>query len=136
MKEERKVSRALEGVLQLREERAEVRKIREATGQVMLRRERRVREETVRVELVSEVLVITAVEGAPTVQIGTRTLAPGESYEVLLSDERAVVDKVVAQTQEVRVFKDTFVREETVPLQLAYEELVVEEKTFLPDAST
>ncbi|MBZ9711953.1 DUF2382 domain-containing protein [Deinococcus multiflagellatus] len=127
MTEEQRVRRALQGVIELREERAEIQKVREETGRVVVRRERRVREETVRVELVSEVLVVTAQEGSPAVQIGTRTLAPGETYEVLLYDERAVPGKETVVAQEVRLFKDTFVREETVPLQLAYEELVVDE---------
>ncbi|PTA69760.1 DUF2382 domain-containing protein [Deinococcus arcticus] len=128
MTQERKVRRALQGVIELREERAEIQKVREQIGRVVVRRERRVREETVRVELVSEVLVVTAQEGAASVQIGTRTLAPGETYEVLLYDERAVPGKETVVAQEVRLFKDTLVREETVPLQLAYEELVVDEQ--------
>lgn len=90
-----------------------------------VRRERRVREETVRVELVTEVLVITAKECGPSVLHDGLPLSPGESREIIIYQKTADLGKQVMVTQEVVVFKDRHVRESSEPFELAYEEVVV-----------
>lgn len=115
----------LRQIIELREERLTVDKERTVYAQATLRRERRVREETVRLELVTEVLSITAQPGGPGVRVDGVLLAPGETREVVLYQERAQPGREVVVTQEVSVTTQREIEVTTIPFELAYEELVV-----------
>ncbi|WP_295819118.1 DUF2382 domain-containing protein [uncultured Deinococcus sp.] len=112
-------------IIELREERLTVEKRRAVYAQATVSRERRVREETVRLELVTEVLVITAHAGAPGVQVDGVALAPGETREIVLYQERALPGKDVVVTQEVTLTTQRDIQVTMTPVELAYEELVV-----------
>lgn len=112
-------------IIELREEVLSVRKERGVYAQATVQRERRVRQETVQVELVTEVLVITAQPGGPALMVDGEPLAPGESRELILYQEHARPGKEVVVTQEVHLVKQREVGTSTVSIELAYEELVV-----------
>lgn len=112
-------------IIELREEVLTIEKEREVYAHATVRRERRVREETVRLELVTEVLVITAQPGGPAVLLDGVPLAPGETRELVLYQERARPEKEVVVTQEVHLVKRREVEVTSVQVELAYEELVV-----------
>ncbi|GHF65888.1 stress response protein YsnF [Deinococcus metalli] len=112
-------------LIELREEVLNVEKRREVYAHATVRRERRVRTEVVQLELVTEVLVITAAPGGPAVLVDGAALAPGETREIVLYRETALPGKEVVVTQEVHLGKDRHIRPYTADVELAYEELVV-----------
>ncbi|MBZ9750663.1 YsnF/AvaK domain-containing protein [Deinococcus sp. HMF7604] len=116
------------GTLELREERALITTQRVQAGRVEVRRERRTRTETVEVELTEEVLVIETTAGGPQVQVNGLLLDPGTVQEVLLYQERAEVVKQVYAVQNVQVSKLTRTVPFTAQVDLAYEELVVDQQ--------
>lgn len=112
--------------IELREEILDVQKVRERVGSVEVRRERRTREETVQVELVTEVLTITTAPGGPSVLVDGLVLSPGEVREVVVYDERPQLGKEIVVSQVVDIAKDVRVERRTDTIELAYEELVVD----------
>ena len=114
------------GVLELREELPVIVKESVLAGQVSIRREVQTRTETVVMELTRETLRIEVGAGQAAVYLGDELLQPGESREVLLYDEQVVVSKQPYVTQEVRVGKRTVTERTEYPLELQYEELVVD----------
>lgn len=115
-----------QGRLELRAEQAVVEKQRVAAGSVVVRRELRHRTEQLTVELLSEVLVLEARPGAVGVTVDGVPLAPGETREITLSREEAHVEKRVAVTETVDIFKRRREVQRTLPVELAYEELDVQ----------
>ena len=113
------------GVLELREELPVIVKESVLAGQVTVQREVLTRTETVVMELTRETLRITVGAGQAAVYLGDELIRPGESREVLLYDEQVVVSKQAYVTQEVRVSKQTVTERAEYPLELQYEELVV-----------
>jgi len=128
MDHESDVKRVPVGTLELREERATVERQRVAAGQVVIRRERRTRVQTIEVDLTDEVLVIETSAGQGQVFLGGRLLEPGTVQEVLLSQEQVQVVKQVYAVQDVYIAKETRTVQHTVPVELAYEEIVVEQQ--------
>lgn len=112
--------------VELREEVLDVQKVRERIGSVEVRRERRTRQETVQVELVTEVITITTRPGGPSVTVDGAVLAPGEVREVVVYDERAQLGKEVVVSQVADIYKDVQVDRHSESIELAYEELVVD----------
>lgn len=117
--------------LRLREERLRIEKRREQIGAVRLRRETVEREETVRVPLREERLIIECVEGDGTVFVGGRELAPGESVTITLSRERAHVSKEIVPVESVAAHVETVQRTEAVQATLRKEELNVDDQDHL-----
>ena len=117
--------RELVGTLELREERLTISRRRELSGQVEVRRERRVRTETVTIDLVSEVLVLSVKAGAGTVMVDGLPLEPGTVRELELYREEAVHGKEVVVTQDIDLVRERVVQTTTQQIELAYEELVV-----------
>lgn len=117
--------RELVGTLELREERLTISRRRELSGQVEVRRERRVRTETVTIDLVSEVLVLSVKAGAGTVMVDGLPLEPGTVRELELYREEAVPGKEVVVTQDIDLVRERVVETTTQQIELAYEELVV-----------
>ena len=116
------------GVLELREERALVEREQVSAGSVTVRRDLRVRTETVVVELRREVLVIETRSGGPAVYFGEELLRPGESRELVLYDEQAVITKVPFVTEEVHIGKRSVTEGHESSVDLNYEVLVVEQQ--------
>ncbi|UBV45055.1 YsnF/AvaK domain-containing protein (plasmid) [Deinococcus taeanensis] len=116
------------GILELREERAVVQTIRELTGTVQVRRERRVSQETVTVNLEREVLVITAAPGDVRVEVNGEALEPAQEYELLVYEERAQISVVPYVSERVEVFKQTRTEVVSQEITLAREVLVVDQK--------
>ena len=116
------------GVLELREERALVEREQVSAGSVTVRRDLRVRTETVVVELRREVLVIETRPGGPAVYFGEELLYPGESRELVLYDEQAVITKVPFVTEEVHIGKRSVTESHESSVDLNYEVLVVEQQ--------
>ena len=114
------------GVLELREELPVIVRESVLAGQVSIQREVRVRTETVVMELTRETLRIEVGVGQAAVYLGDELIRPGESREVLLYDEQVLVSKQPYVTQEVRVSKRTVTERAEYPLELQYEELVVD----------
>ncbi|WP_407569773.1 YsnF/AvaK domain-containing protein [Deinococcus altitudinis] len=112
-------------MLELREELPLVVRESVLAGQVTVHREVLTRTETVVMELTRETLRIEVGAGQAAVYLGDELLLPGESREVLLYDEKVVVGKQAYVTQEVRVGKRTVTERAEYPLELQYEELVV-----------
>lgn len=112
--------------LTLHEERAEVQVTREQAGSVQIRRVVTERQEVIPVTLSTEHLEITVTDGVGRVLMNGEALEPGRTYEVLLSEERAEVQKQVFPVQEVTIAKQvqTFMHSEQ--LTLRREELEVE----------
>lgn len=127
--------KTLVGTLELREEVPEVNISREHLGQVRVRRERRVREETVTIDLVTEVLVIETVSGNPHVRMFDVDLPVGETMEIEIYREDAEIGKKVVKSEEVRIFKEKQVDHLSVPIELAREELVVEKNAIEPNTA-
>lgn len=125
-------------IIELREEVLTVEKQREVYAQATVQRERRVRTEVVHLELVTEVLVITAQPGGPAVMVDGVPLAPGDTREIVLYQETAQPSKGIVVTQEVHLVKERIVEQHTADIELAYEELVVNQTTpqGAPDART
>lgn len=127
------------GVLELREELPVIVRESVLAGQVTVHREVLTRTETVVMELTRETLRIEVGVGQAAVYLGDELIRPGESREVLLYDERVVVSKQPYVTQEVRVSKRTVTERAEYPLELQYEELVVNRTdasgTLLPPES-
>ena len=117
--------RELVGTLELREEQLTITKRREVTGHVDVRRERRVRTETVTIELVTEVLVLSVRAGAGTVMVDGLPLEPGTVRELELYREEAIPGKEVVVTQDIDLVRERVVETTTQQIELAYEELVV-----------
>jgi uncharacterized protein (TIGR02271 family) len=128
------------GVLELREELPVIVRSSVLAGQVSIQREVLTRTETVVMELTRETLRIEVGEGQAAVYLGDELIRPGESREVLLYDEQVVVSKQPYVTQEVRVSKRTVTERSEYPLELQYEELVVNRTdapgAALPDEAT
>ncbi|MHA0044075.1 DUF2382 domain-containing protein [Deinococcus sp. PEB2-63] len=97
-------------------------------GHVTVRRERRVRVEHVQIELVEEVLVIETRYGTGRVTVNGVSLKPGAVQEVILSQEQAQVVKQLYVVEDVEITKAAQVVLHTVPVELAYEELVLEQQ--------
>ncbi|MDR6221070.1 DUF2382 domain-containing protein [Deinococcus soli (ex Cha et al. 2016)] len=116
------------GTLELREERAVVEKQRVVAGHVTVRRERRVRVEHVQIELAEEVLVIETMSGTGRVMVNGVSLEPGAVQEVILSQEQAKVVKQLYVVEDVEITKVAHVVLQTVPVELAYEELVLDQQ--------
>ena len=146
-------SRTLVGSLELRMEVPRVEVRREVSGQASVRRERRTRQETVVVELISEVLIIetrptTATTGTAVTRTTATTattvagdgvvagvvlldgveLPAGETREVVLYREEALVSKQIIRAEEVRVYKQRSTVRQEFPTALDHEELVVEHR--------
>jgi len=121
------------GTLELREEMLEIVKERVRTGQVSFRREVQTRTETVTTELRRETLVIEVNTGAAEVYFGGELLQAGETREVLLYDEHAVVNKVPYVTEEVQIGKQTITEQQQHEVELKYEVLVVDEQQVQAD---
>ena len=119
------------GVLELREERAQVEREQVSAGSVTVRRDVLVRTETVVVELRRETMVIEILPGSPAVYFGEELLQPGESRELLLYDEQAVVSKVTVVSEEVHVGKRSVTESRQSSVDLNYEVLVVEQQPGL-----
>ncbi|MFC4452198.1 YsnF/AvaK domain-containing protein [Deinococcus sonorensis] len=126
-------TRELVGRLELRAERATLDKVRAEAGTVVVRRELRQRQEVLTVELMSEVLVIETKSGGPDVYLDGVLLPAGEPRELLLYTEMAEVTKVPHVVEEVKVYKEWRAVQRSVPVQLGYETLVVDEQ-LLPGA--
>lgn len=128
------------GVLELREELPVIVRSSVLAGQVSIQREVLTRTETIVMELTRETLRIEVGEGQAAVYLGDELIRPGESREVLLYDEQVVVSKQPYLTQEVRVSKRTVTERSEYPLDLQYEELVVNRTdapgAALPDEAT
>lgn len=122
------VRRVPHGTLELREERAVVEKQRVVAGHVTVRRERRVRVEHVQIELAEEVLVIETMSGTGRVMVNGVSLEPGAVQEVILSQEQAKVVKQLYVVEDVEITKVAHVVLQTVPVELAYEELVLDQQ--------
>ncbi|GGM53095.1 hypothetical protein GCM10008956_31430 [Deinococcus arenae] len=128
MDRESDMRRVPNGTLELREERAVIEKQRVVAGHVTVRRERRVRVEHVQIELAEEVLVIETMSGTGRVTVNGVSLEPGAVQEVILSQEQAQVVKQVYVVEDVEITKAAQVVLHTVPVELAYEELVLDEQ--------
>lgn len=122
------------GVLELREERALVEREQVSAGSVSVRRELKVRTETVVVELRREVMVIETRPGGPAVYFGEELLQPGESRELVLYDEQAVITKVPFVTEEVHIGKRSVTVSHQSSVDLNYEVLVVEQQAGVGEA--
>ena len=122
------------GVLELREERAQIEREQVSAGSVTVRRDLKVRTETVVVELRREVLVIETRPGGPAVYFGEELLHPGESRELVLYDEQAVITKVAFVTEEVHVGKRSVTESRRSSVDLNYEVLVVEQQAGVGEA--
>ncbi|WP_407572890.1 YsnF/AvaK domain-containing protein [Deinococcus altitudinis] len=118
------------GILELREEVPLLTKVKVQTGQVSFQREVRTRTETVILELQCETLVIEVRSGEGTVFIGDEPLQPGETREVLLYDERAVVTKQPYVMEEVLIGKRTVTETHHESIDLQYETLVTEQSVL------
>ena len=115
------------GLLELRAERAEVQKIRGVAGEVVVRREVRTRTEMVEVELMTEVLVIETRSGGPTVMVDNVQLEPDAVHEIMLYSEGVEFIKKPFITEEVRIGKRSVTERQQLSVDLAYEELIVDE---------
>jgi len=114
------------GVLELREEMLQISKEQVHTGQVQFRREVKTRIETVTTELKRETLVIEIRPGSGEVFFNGELLKAGETKEVLLYDEHAVVDKLPYVTEEVHIGKQVITEQHQQQVELHYEVLVTE----------
>ncbi|GGL08615.1 DUF2382 domain-containing protein [Deinococcus radiotolerans] len=128
MDNDTEVKRVPVGTLELREERATFAKQRVLAGQVIVRRERRTRVETVEVELTEEVLVIEVAAGHGQVLLDGVQLEPGTIREIQLTQEQVQVVKQVYAVQDVHLTRETRTVQHTVPVELAYEELAVDRR--------
>ncbi|GEM44486.1 DUF2382 domain-containing protein [Deinococcus cellulosilyticus] len=128
---EQDLKQKLVGTLELREEVPEVHILREKLGAVTVRRERRVREETVTVDLVTEVLVIETVSGQPSVKFLGVDLPVGQTMELEIYREEADVSKKVVRAEHIEIYKDQVVEQVSIPVELAREELVVDQHTHV-----
>ncbi|MDR6218060.1 DUF2382 domain-containing protein [Deinococcus soli (ex Cha et al. 2016)] len=128
MENDPEVKRVPVGTLELREERAVTETQRVVAGHVTVRRERRVRVEHIEVELAEEVLMIETVSGTGKVTVNGMTLEPGTVQEVILSQERVQIVKHLYAVQDVSITKTTQTVLHTIPVELAYEELVVDQR--------
>ena len=117
--------------LELREERAQLDVDRFVQQHLTFRREVRTRTETHTAELRSEVLVITLAEGEAAVRIGEHDLQPGETFELLLYNERLDVSKRPYLSEIVEIGKQTLVETRAVAVDVQYEVLSVEEGSGL-----
>ncbi len=109
----------------LHEERARVEVLREQVGSVSVRKVVRQREEVIPVTLTTEVLEITVKDGAGKVTLNGEALEPGRTYEVLVHDERAVVQKEVFAHSDVTLSKEARTYTHTEQVTLRREELDV-----------
>jgi uncharacterized protein (TIGR02271 family) len=94
-------------------------------GTVRLSRRVVEREETVTVPLREEVLVVEHVAGDGTVRVGDRELAPGDTLELVIYQERPVVHKAVARYESVTVRKALVERTATLQETVRREQLAV-----------
>lgn len=111
--------------LTLHEERARVEVLREQAGQVSIRKVVKEREEVIPVTLTTETLEITVKDGAGKVTLNGEVLEPGRTYEVLIHDERAVVQKEVFAVSDVSLNKEIRTYTHTENVTLRREELDV-----------
>ncbi|HZQ38662.1 MAG TPA: YsnF/AvaK domain-containing protein [Dehalococcoidia bacterium] len=117
--------------LRLREERLRIEKQQEQIGAVRLRRETVEREESVRVPLREERLIVERIAGNGTVIVGGRELSPGESVTITLSREQAHVSKETVPVESVTARVETVERTEAVQATLRKEELDVDDRDQL-----
>lgn len=127
--------------LELREERAQLDVDRFVQQHLTFKREVRTRTETHTAELRSEVLVISLADGEAAVRIGDHDLQPGESFELLLYNERLEVSKRPYLSEIVEIGKQTVAVQRSVAVDLQYEVLTVEEgpglvRTLIPPESS
>ncbi|RJF71681.1 DUF2382 domain-containing protein [Deinococcus cavernae] len=111
--------------LTLHEERARVEVLREQAGSVSIRKVIRQREEVLPVTLTTETLEITVRDGAGKVTLNGEVLEPGRTYEVIVHDEKAVVQKEVFALSDVTLNKETRTYTHTENITLLREELDV-----------
>lgn len=111
--------------LTLLEERARVEVLREQVGSVKIRKVVREREEVIPVKLTTETLEITVADGAGKVTLNGEVMEPGRTYEVLIHDERAVVEKQVFAQSNVTLRKEATTYTHTEQVTLRREELDV-----------
>lgn len=93
--------------LTLHEERAKVEVRREQAGAVSIRKVVRERQEVIPVILISETLEITVQDGAGKVRLNGEELEAGRTYEILIHDEKAVVEKEIFALSDVNLSKQT-----------------------------
>ncbi|ULH17191.1 DUF2382 domain-containing protein (plasmid) [Deinococcus sp. KNUC1210] len=117
--------------LELREERAQIDIDRFVQQHLTFRREVRTRTETHTAELRSEVLVITLQEGEAAVRIGDHDLKPGETFELLLYNERLDIQKRPYLSEVVEIGKQIVNEKREIAVDLNYEVLTVEEDSGL-----
>lgn len=111
--------------LTLYEERAHIEVLREQAGAVSIRKIVRERQEVIPVTLTTEVLEITVGDGTGKITLNGETLEPGRTYEVLVHDERAVVEKQVFASSDVSLTKQSHTYTHTEEVVLRHEELDV-----------
>ena len=116
------------GVLELREEVLQVTRERVQGGQVSVWREVKTRTETVTTELRRETLVVTVRPGQAAVYLEDVLLQPGETREVLLYDEQAVISKAPFVTEEVHIGKRSVTEQHQQSVELQYEVLVIDKQ--------
>lgn len=111
--------------LTLHEERAKVEVIREQVGAVSIRKVIRERQEVIPVTLTTETLEITVQDGAGKVTLNGEALEAGRTYEILIHDEKAVVEKQVVALSDVTLSKQAHTFTHTEEVSLRREELDV-----------
>lgn len=109
----------------LHEERARVDVVREQAGAVSIRKVLVERTETIPVTLTREVLEITVKAGTGKVLLDGKVLEPGQTYEVLVQDERAMVQKEIYAVSDVTLHKQVQQTTHTEQVTLRREELEV-----------
>lgn len=111
--------------LTLHEERARIEVLREQAGRVSIQKIVKERQEVIPVTLTTETLEITVKDGAGKVTLNGEVLEPGRTYEVLIHDEKAVVQKEVFALSDVTLHKETRTYTHTENITLMREELDV-----------
>lgn len=111
--------------LTLHEERAKVEVRREYAGTVSIRKVVKERQEVIPVTLTTEVLEITVQDGAGKVTLNGEELEVGRTYEILIQDEKAVVEKQVFALSDISLSKQTHTFTHTQEVTLRREELDV-----------
>lgn len=111
--------------LTLHEERASVQAVQALAGRVSIRKVITERQEVIPVNLTTEKLEIIVTDGAGLVTLNGEVLEPGRSYEVLVSDEKAVVTKQVYAISDITISKQTHAHTHTEEITLRREVLEV-----------
>ncbi|GAA5501626.1 hypothetical protein Dxin01_01362 [Deinococcus xinjiangensis] len=117
--------------LTLHEERAKVEVLREQVGSVSVRKVVRERREVLPVTLTTEILEISVTDGAGKVLLNGEALEAGRTYEVIIRDERARVEKQVFALSDVTLSKQANTVTHTEEVTLRREELEVRDPNGL-----